>query len=1026
MRVIKYFIFMKKQILFGLAMLITTFISTPLKAQYFGRNKPIYKNFKFDVYQTPNYEIYHYLQNDSLRDVIALSAEKWYDRHYQVFRDSIKKRNPILFYNNHADFQQTTAISGSIGVGTGGVTEALKNRVVMPITETWNQTDHVLGHELVHAFQFNSLIEGDSTSLNSVRNLPLWMVEGMAEYLSLGTYDYQTAMWMRDAVINDNFPTLEDMTYYPNKYFHYRWGHAFWSFIGRTFGDSLINPIFKETAKRGYDMALRRHIGLDEKSFSSLWKSVYFDYFKNIMPDSVEDPSGTRILFERNAGEINISPAVSPDGRYVAFYSEKDLFSIDLFLAHATSGKIIRRLSSVVHENEIDALNFIESAGTWSPDSRQFAFVAFSKGKNKLLIIDVFDEKLVKEISIQGVPSFNYPAWSSDGRSIIVSGLVNGVNDLYIVDIITNQVTQMTNDPWCNIHPAWSPNGEYVVYSTDKPSPRDLINNSKSIGYNIATLSTVDKVVTVYDIFPGADNLNPMFSGDNKHIYFLSNSDGYRNLFKFNKETNETYRLTRILTGISGMTPLAPAMSVAHENDEICYSHFYKSKYSIYTADTIDFKPVKVDPYFVDFYASILPPLNRSVEGLVDKNLANNNYPKHLIDSFKTISFKPKFKLDYISNIGMGVSTNAYGGTGMAGGVEMLFSDITGSNMFYTGLALNGEVYDFGGQLTYLQQKKYITWGVTASHIPYSFGQYGYDTLHRTMDGQQVIIEDFQIIYYRMFETSFGGMTYFPLSQTQRFEVGASMARYYYRVDVYSNYYLNGYYLGADRNKGDSPPGFWLQRTNLAYVFDNSDFGLASPMRGNRARIQADRTLGDYNYWGGLIDIRKYIFVKPLSFAMRGIYYGRFGTSIADNILYPLYIGYPWYVRGYDSNAFMDYNQTGNVNINQLTGNQMAIVNFEIRLPFTGPERLTVFKSGAFFTELALFADAGIAWTKEYKPTLKWTPDNINQRIPFVSTGLSLRINLFGMLVLEPYYAIPFQLGGFKSANWGINFLPGW
>ncbi|HNV52792.1 MAG TPA: basic secretory protein-like protein, partial [Tenuifilaceae bacterium] len=193
---------MKKQILFGLALLIITFIATPLKAQYFGRNKPIYKNFKFDVFQTPNYEIYHYIKNDSLRNKIALSAEKWYDRHYQVFRDSITERNPLLIYSNHADFQQTTAISGSIGVGTGGVTEALKNRVVMPITETWSQTDHVLGHELVHAFQFNSLITGDSTSLNSIRNLPLWMVEGMAEYLSIGTNDYQTAMWMRDAVLN--------------------------------------------------------------------------------------------------------------------------------------------------------------------------------------------------------------------------------------------------------------------------------------------------------------------------------------------------------------------------------------------------------------------------------------------------------------------------------------------------------------------------------------------------------------------------------------------------------------------------------------------------------------------------------------------------------------------------------------------------------------------------------------------------------------------------------------------------------
>ncbi|QKG80179.1 basic secretory protein-like protein [Tenuifilum thalassicum] len=993
------------------------------KAQYFGKNKPIYKNFKFDVYQTPNFEIYYYLKNDSLLNTLALTAEKWYDRHYQVFRDSIEERNPIILYDNHADFQQTTAISGTIGIGTGGVTEALKNRVVFPITETWQQTNHVLGHELVHAFQYNSLINGDSTSLNSVRNLPLWMVEGMAEYLSLGTYDYQTAMWMRDAVLNDNFPTLQDMTYYPSKYFPYRWGHAFWSFVGRTFGDSLINPIFKETAKRGYNYALLKYIGLTEQSFSTLWKSVYYDYFKKSLPDSVDNPNGSLILFERNAGQINISPSVSPDGRYVAFYSEKDLFSIDLYLAHAISGKIVRRLSSVVHQNEIDALNFIESAGTWSPDSRMFAFVGYSKGKAKLIIADAYEGKLVDEFYIPGVPSFNYPAWSPDGKTIVVSGLVNGNNDLYSVDIKTKKVTQLTHDPWCNIHPAWSADGTRIVFSTDKPSST---SKNGSTGYNLATYDVNTNQITVFDIFPGADNVNPMFSADGKSIFFLSNSDGYRNLYRYYLETGDVYRMTRILTGISGMTTLAPAMSVARENDEIVYSHFYKSKYSIYTADTTDFNPVKVDPYKVDFSASILPPVNRATSGLVDKNLANSNLPTFLVDSFKRVPFKPKFKLDYISNIGMGVSSSPYG-TGMAGGVEMLFSDITGKNMLYTGLSLNGEIYDFGGQVAFLQQKKYLTWGISASHIPYSFGQYGYDTLHRTIDGNQVVIEDIQLIYFRMFETATGLLMYFPLSSTQRFELNSSIARYYYRSDIYSNYYIDGFYYGSERRKGEVPPGFWLQQSSAAYVFDNSDFGIASPMRGFRMRLQGSKTLGEFNYWGALADVRKYFFKKPFSFAIRGLYYGRFGSSIDNNVLYPLYIGYPWYVRGYDSNAFLDYGQSNtNVSVDQLTGDNIVVTNFEIRIPFTGPERLCLIKSGSLFTELALFADAGIAWSKDYKPSLKWQPTSLDDRTPFVSTGLSLRINLFGMMILEPYYAIPFQLGGLESARFGINFWPGW
>ena len=133
------------------------------EAQYFGRNKPGYKTFKFDVVQTPNFEIYHYLKNDSLIKAISRWTENWYDMHQAVFKDTFKTRNPLIFYSNHSDFQQTNTISSIIGTGTGGVTESLKNRVILPIASSLSQTDHTLGHELVHAFQYNFFLNSDTT-----------------------------------------------------------------------------------------------------------------------------------------------------------------------------------------------------------------------------------------------------------------------------------------------------------------------------------------------------------------------------------------------------------------------------------------------------------------------------------------------------------------------------------------------------------------------------------------------------------------------------------------------------------------------------------------------------------------------------------------------------------------------------------------------------------------------------------------------------------------------------------------------
>src|SRR5690606_29752150 len=124
-------------------------LSGTAQAQYFGQNKVRYKNLKFKVYETPHFHLYYYTQNDSLIKNFAKESEAWYALHQQVFRDTFRKPNPVILYGNSPEFQQTTIINQEIGVGTGGVTEGLKNRVFMPIQEINSQTRHVLGHELV-------------------------------------------------------------------------------------------------------------------------------------------------------------------------------------------------------------------------------------------------------------------------------------------------------------------------------------------------------------------------------------------------------------------------------------------------------------------------------------------------------------------------------------------------------------------------------------------------------------------------------------------------------------------------------------------------------------------------------------------------------------------------------------------------------------------------------------------------------------------------------------------------------------
>src|SRR5690606_13960078 len=118
-----------------------------------------------------------------------------------------------------------------------------RERVIMPFTGVYAETDHVLGHELVHVFQYR--IAGTTRNgLRSLGGIPLWLIEGMAEYLSLGRVDPNTSMWLLDALRRDDLPTLDQLTTDP-RYFPYRYGQALWAYIGGEWGDAAVNRLFR-------------------------------------------------------------------------------------------------------------------------------------------------------------------------------------------------------------------------------------------------------------------------------------------------------------------------------------------------------------------------------------------------------------------------------------------------------------------------------------------------------------------------------------------------------------------------------------------------------------------------------------------------------------------------------------------------------------------------------------------------------------------------------------------------------------
>lgn len=1022
--------------------LLSSAFSTSAVAQYFGRNKVQYDDFDFRVIETEHFRIHYYPEEEQAVKDAARMAERWYSRHSRTFLREFREKKPIIFYANDADFHQTNVISGFIGEGTGGVTEGLKQRVVMPLTGSYDETNHVLGHELVHSFQYDIAFSERDTIRFNLGLLPLWMVEGMAEYFSVGRNDTHTAMWLRDAVLREDLPTIDQLTR-DVRYFPYRYGQAYMAYIGGKYGDAAVANLFKLGGRAGVDSAFVYTLGITPDSLSEEWKQVVRETYEPLMAGRVAPTEAGREVLsdEKDAGEINIAPSVSPDGKYVAFLSERDIFSINLFIADAETGEVLKSLPSPAADPHMDALRFINSAGSWSPDGRRLAFVSFAEGDNEISILDVEDLDVDRTISVEGVSAITNLAWSPAGESIAFTGLDGGISDLYVLNLETNAVRQLTDDRYADLQPAWSPDGRNLAFATDRgPEGSDFRTlDFANMHLGIYDLETND----IQNLEPFGDVLhhNPQFSPDGQSLYFISDQDGFKDVYRMALGTGETYRVTELATGVSGITAMSPAMSVASQSGRMMFSVFANNMYTVFSLEqnetmgepVVGFEPGEVPT------ASILPPVRAYNEGLVGTYLNDpiTGLPPADLE-FTAERYDADLRLDFVAPPTVGVSTGGAFGTQLGGGVGFFFSDMLGNKSLTIAAQAQGTLKDIGGQVTYIDLGNRINYGGTAAHIPllYSVATSG---VVQTEGGPLQVIEQLR---QRIFVQQIAGIAQYPFSTTRRAEANLGFVRYAFDNEVEQYALLR---QGVGRERMDPEDSFFFSglqerdpiyfvQGSVAYVGDYSFFGFTSPVSGGRFRFQVAPQIGTHSFVTALLDYRRYFFFNPLTFAVRGLHIGNWGAE-ADEAFSTQYLGYSYYpgfVRGYNIGSFdfgeecppTSTQQSECPSVNRLEGTHIALTSAEFRVPLFGTEVFGLIDFPYLPTELTLFADAGLAWTEDEPPELTFSTDS-NDRVPVVSTGLSARVNILGYIVLESYYAYPFQR---PDAGWQLGFrlMPGW
>lgn len=1022
-------------------LLLFIVIPALLYSQHFGKNKVQYTHFHWQFLQSEHFDVYFSQGGQGIAEFAAEIAEKAYASLQSDFRYDLLDRIMIIVHNSHNDFGQTNVDLSPPEESVGGFTEFFKNRVVVPYEGDWEKFRHVIRHELTHAIMLQMVYGVGVQSIVagiSRMQLPLWFIEGLAEYQSLG-WDNESDMFMRDATINGFLPDIEMLSHHG--YMAYKGGQSVLYFLSQKYGDAKIGEILnKMKINRSSENGLKKAIGLSTEELTDSWhKFLKQSYWPDIGARQEPREIGKQLTYHKKwQNFININPALSPRGDQVAFLSDKNDF-FDIYLLNTIDARISAKLVKGQRTGSLEELHWLKGPSiSWSPNGQFIVFSAKAESGDRLHIVDVKNRKIVQDFRLPLDGIYN-PTWNPQTDKVAFVGLKNGQSDLYCIDLTSSALERLTEDVFSEAEPSWSPDGERLLFASDRGpylQPEDLPENfalsaHDLSNYDIYELSVRENRLRRIIDDPYSDR-TPAFSPDGKVIAFTSDRSGITNIYLHDLETGTVWPITNVLTC---------AMQPTWSGNRLAFTSFYNGGFDIFLlSNPLDIQPGSIRLEQTEWMkkatnkpmvhsrpaqsADSLPVLPGKTfrsdtfqfrDFIFDENFASGKLeldaekqvvlPKDeyrtAAGEFKVSDYRIKFTPDLVN--GAAGYDQFYG---IQGSSQLSFSDMMGNHRInvYTNF-----FYDFRNSdymLSYFYLPHRIDFGIGGYHNAYFLWSYPHGIIRDRNWGLNLYLSR-------------------PFNRYQRLDGGIN-------------------FMGIDRSFLEieaSPSHRRIFMTSLSWIKDTSVWGL-EPVNGSRSSYGITYSPGiaganGVDFMTLRFDQRNYFKIaRDYSFAVR--WTAGFSTGKHPQRFYlggvPNWINRSFHqgmrIVDVDDIYFASFEMPlRGANYYQLEGNRFSILNLEFRFPLI-QHLLLGWPLPLGFKNIrgAFFADIGTAWYRDEQRKLRWlqqTPAGelkLNAEHSFFGYGFGIRTHL-GIFLLNLEFAWPARWSavGSRKIYWSLG-----
>ncbi len=551
-----------------------------------GQNQVAWYGFRWHFYDVPapgggpgGIRLYYYESERAQAEHALPAIRSAYARLVDQFHYNPTRRIPYFLYGTQREFQTTNVFEVSESVL--GVTSPQDLKMTVPYFGDHARFVEVSTHEMVHQFTIQKLIEaaGSDAVSSPINFLPLWYIEGIAEYYSKGGIDVETDLFLRDLVwYPDPAKHYEILSFGEDRLRGYiptyKLGQARIAFIADVYGREKIQG-FLENAylmgeggqgssgqARSFAALVRRVLNESIEQVDERWRSWLKHRYYPAYLQTRQDIAQVREL--RGLPTEPESFTASPDGTLLLVRGiDRERGRARIYLIDARNPRTNIQLAAdnepgfeSLHPVEYGTLAIGESILAFSAQMgpgdalyvQRFRHRQGEKGKSPSLQVG---RRRRLDVRAPGGGQFiqiAYPALSTDGSHLAFVGVAgDGQQDVYVVPIGGGEARRLTRDPYAEKDLAWGADG---IYCTSDATDHGLLNL-----YRIDPGSGARTRLTT----AAENDRQPRPQADGS-VLFSSDARGKPDLYLL--KDGKVQRLTDFTTGLTGPHSAAKARGI--------------------------------------------------------------------------------------------------------------------------------------------------------------------------------------------------------------------------------------------------------------------------------------------------------------------------------------------------------------------------------------------------------------------------------------------------------------------------------